>query len=116
MKKTIVLSFLFSALLTACNSSMSDNEIRDDVHRLISKTEQCFANVHNDLVDSAYLESFEKCNDELDLLIAEIDKKYENRDERHRFDSLFMEEIANSDLDNDLISTMQEIYGMNDEL
>lgn len=115
MKKTLLFAALAAFFFAACNSSVSDEQMSKDVHLLVSKTEQCFANVHNDLIDSLDVEFFQTCNDELDQMMMEIDGKYSNKEDRRKFDSLFMSEIQKSDLDNDLISLMMEIYEMDFE-
>ncbi|MCR5065347.1 MAG: hypothetical protein K6A67_06200 [Bacteroidales bacterium] len=115
MKKTIIIAALAAIMLSACNSSISDDQISLDVHRLVSKTEQCYANVHNDLIDSMDLDYFTTCNDELQEMMADIDEKYQKEEDHRKFDSLFMVEIQKKDLDNDLISLMLEIYRMNEE-
>ncbi|MBQ1408296.1 MAG: hypothetical protein IIY87_00885 [Bacteroidales bacterium] len=112
MKKTTLLAALAAMMFVACNSSVNEATMRADVHRLVAKTEQCYANVHNDLLDSLDVEYFETCNDELIKMMSDTEKKYKSESDRRRFDSLFMAEIAKSDLDNDLISTMMEIYTM----
>ena len=115
MKKTPMIVAATAIMLSACNSSINDAEIKADVHRIVAKTEQCYANVHNDLIDSMDVDFFNACNDELDMMMADIDKKYSDEKDRRKFDSTFMVEIQNSELDNDLISLMLEIYGMNFE-
>lgn len=115
MKKTIKIAALAAIMLSACNNSISDDQINLDVHRLVSKTEQCYANVHNDLIDSMDLDYFTTCNEELQEMMADIDEKYQKEEDHRKFDSLFMVEIQKKDLDNDLISLMLEIYGMNEE-
>ena len=114
MKRTITIVALTGLMLAACNNSIDDAEVRQDVHRLVSKTEQCYANVHNDLLDSLDVDYFTKCNDELMEMLDDIDKKYKDPKDRRKFDSTFFEEIDRSDLDNDIISMMQELYGMNE--
>ena len=113
MKKTIMFAALAATMFVACNNSANDAQISMDVHRLVAKTEQCYANVHNDLLDSLDEEYFADCNNELQKMMDDIAAKYTNEKDRRKFDSLYMDEIQRSDIDNDLISMMEEIYGMN---
>ena len=113
MKKTLLTAALSALLLSACNNSISDTQINQDVHRVVSKAEQCYANVHNDLLDSLDLEYFSDCNEELQDMLTDTYKKYEKEEDRRKFDSLFMVEIQKKDIDNDFISVMLEIYRMN---
>lgn len=115
MKRTFFIAALATVLFVSCNNSIDDAQISKDVHRLVAKTEQCYANVHNDLIDSLDVEYFNKCNDELIELMDEMEKKYSDEKKQRKFDSIFFEEIRRSDLDNDIISMMEEIYEMNYE-
>lgn len=114
MKSPITIVALTALMLTACNNGIDDAEVGQDVHRLVSKTEQCYANVHNDLIDSLDVDYFTKCNDELMEMLDDIDKKYKDPKDRRKFDSTFFDEIGRSGLDNDIISMMEELYGMNE--
>lgn len=113
MKKSIFIAALSALMLSACNSSISDIQINQDVHRVVAKAEQCYANVHNDLLDSLDLEYFSSCNEELQDMLSDTYKKYKKDEDRRKFDSIFMVEIQKKDIDNDFISVMLEIYGMN---
>ena len=58
MKRTISIAALAAVLFVSCNNNVDDAKISQDVHRLVAKTEQCYANVHNDLIDSLDVEYF----------------------------------------------------------
>lgn len=115
MKKTFVYIVLTTAMFAACNNSIDEAQMRQDVHRIVAKTEQCYANVHDDLIDSLDVDYFRKCNEELEEMIDDTYERYDNEKDRRKFDSLFMVEIQNSNIDNDFISLMLEIYGMNED-
>lgn len=114
IKRTILIAFA-TTILAACNNSIDDAQIHQDVHRIVAKTEQCYANVHDDLIDSLDVEYFGKCTDELEEMIDDIYNKYGKENDRRKFDSIFMAEIQNSNIDNDYISLMQEIYELRNE-
>ncbi|MBQ6955257.1 MAG: hypothetical protein IJP80_01410 [Bacteroidales bacterium] len=115
MKRIIMIAALTAIVFAACNNSIDETTMRQDVHRIVAKTEQCYANVHNDLIDSLDEEYFASCNDELNEMMADNYKKYRKEEDRRKFDSIFFEEIQNSNIENDYISLMLEIYGMNED-
>lgn len=112
MKRTIMIAVFTALSFAACNNSVDEAQMHQDVHRIVAKTEQCYANVHDDLIDSLDVDYFGKCSDELNNMMDDIYKKYKNEKDRRMFDSLFMIEIQKSNIDNDYISLMQEIWNM----
>ena len=117
MKKTATLVAIAIAVLTlsACNK-IDTAAMKLDVKKAIQKTEQCYAPVRDDMIDSLYQEQFEVCSQELDAMLEEMGKKYNSAKERQMFDSLFFEEIRHSNVSNDLLSMMEEIREMSREL
>lgn len=107
MKKILTL-LCISVLLTTLTSCKTN--MRRDAKLLAHKTEQCFSLVGEDGPNAENIDKFNECYGEMEVLMDKFDKKYKNEKNSKKFSQLYLEEIRNSDLNEDVKQTFEEIY------
>lgn len=107
MKKILTLLCITVLLttLTSCKTNM-----RRDAKLLAHKTEQCFSLVGEDGPNAENIDKFNECYGEMEVLMDKFDKKYKKEKNSKKFSQLYLEEIRNSDLNEDVKQTFEEIY------
>lgn len=107
MKKILTLLCITVLLttLTSCKTNM-----RRDAKLLAHKTEQCFSLVGEDGPNAENIDKFNECYGEMEVLMDKFDKKYKKEKSSKKFSQLYLEEIRNSDLNEDVKQTFEEIY------
>lgn len=107
MKKILTL-LCISVLLTTLTSCKTN--MRRDAKLLAHKTEQCFSLVGEDGPNAENIDKFNECYGEMEVLMDKFDKKYKKEKNSKKFSQLYLEEIRNSDLNEDVKQTFEEIY------
>lgn len=107
MKKILTL-LCISVLLTTLTSCKTN--MRRDAKLLAHKTEQCFSLVGEDGPNAENIDKFNECYGEMEVLMDKFDKKYKKEKSSKKFSQLYLEEIRNSDLNDDVKQTFEEIY------
>lgn len=107
MKKILTL-LCISVLLTTLTSCKTN--MRRDAKLLAHKTEQCFSLVGEDGPNAENIDKFNECYGEMEVLMDKFDKKYKKEKNSKKFSQLYLEEIRNSDLNEDMKQTFEEIY------
>lgn len=107
MKKILTL-LCISVLLTTLTSCKTN--MRRDAKLLAHKTEQCFSLVGEDGPNAENIDKFNECYGEMEVLMDKFDKKYKKEKSSKKFSQLYLEEIRNSDLNEDVKQTFEEIY------
>lgn len=107
MKKILTL-LCISVLLTTLSSCKTN--MRRDAKLLAHKTEQCFSLVGEDGPNAENIDKFNECYGEMEVLMDKFDKKYKKEKNSKKFSQLYLEEIRNSDLSEDVKQTFEEIY------
>lgn len=107
MKKILTL-LCISVLLTTLTSCKTN--MRRDAKLLAHKTEQCFSLVGEDGPNAENIDKFNECYGEMEVLMDKFDKKYKKEKNSKKFSQLYLEEIRNSDLSEDVKQTFEEIY------
>lgn len=107
MKKILTLLCIGVLLttLTSCKTNM-----RRDAKLLAHKTEQCFSLVGEEGPNAENIDKFNECYGEMEVLMDKFDKKYKKEKNSKKFSQLYLEEIRNSDLNEDVKQTFEEIY------
>lgn len=107
MKKILTL-LCISVLLTTLTSCKTN--MRRDAKLLAHKTEQCFSLVGEEGPNAENIDKFNECYGEMEVLMDKFDKKYKKEKNSKKFSQLYLEEIRNSDLNEDVKQTFEEIY------
>ena len=109
MKKHILLVSVLTAsvILGSCTSNM-----RRDVKRLSHKTEKCFSLISDNFLEENNTEEFNKCYEQLEVLMNKYDKKYSNPQQSAEFSKLFIEEIRKSDLSDGVKEIFEQTYSL----
>lgn len=107
MKKILTL-LCISVLLTTLTSCKTN--MRRDAKLLAHKTEQCFSLVGEEGPNAENIDKFNECYGEMEVLMDKFDKKYKKEKSSKKFSQLYLEEIRNSDLNEDVKQTFEEIY------
>ena len=107
MKKILTL-LCISVLLTTLTSCKTN--MRRDAKLLAHKTEQCFSLVGEDGPNAENIDKFNECYGEMEVLMDKFEKKYKKEKSSKKFSQLYLEEIRNSDLNEDVKQTFEEIY------
>lgn len=109
MKKHILLVSVLTAsvILGSCTSNM-----RRDVKRLSHKTEKCFSLISDNFLEENNTEEFNKCYEQLEVLMNKYDKKYSNPQQSAEFSKLFIEEIRKSELSDGVKEIFEQTYSL----